>query len=176
MATRQRLSINYPSYGIKGLSPDDAAQLQTLFDQCADFFIMTNGALAEATAAAAEFTDVPEGKTSEDVLAWGLVDDRDRLVGTIIGVQGYPDSQTWWVGLMLLAPEQRGQGLGVSFYQAFEQWVAHQGYRFISLCAIAPNTVGRRFWQQLGFEEIRQFPARLYGTQTHDVHVYQRRL
>ena len=176
MATRQRLPISYPSYGIKCLSPDDAAQLQTLFDQCADFFIMTNGAPAKATAAAEEFTDVPEGKTPEDVRAWGLVDDRDRLAGTIIGVQGYPNSQTWWVGLMLLAPEQRGQGLGGSFYQAFEQWVAHQGYRFISLCAIAPNTVGRHFWQRLGFEKIRQVSARPYGTQIHDVHVYRRRL
>ena len=77
---------------------------------------------------------------------------------------------------MLLAPEQRGHRLGTSFYRAFEQWVANQSYRFISLCAIASNTVGRQFWQRLGFEEIRQAPSRTYGTQTHDVYVYQRRI
>ena len=76
---------------------------------------------------------------------------------------------------MLLAPEQRRQRLGTGFYRAFEQWVADQGdgYRIISLCAIAPNTVGRQFWQRLGFEEIRQVPARSYGTRTHDVYVYR---
>lgn len=176
MATLQFLPINRPGYGIKVLLPHDAAQMQTLFDQCADFFIMTNGAPAEATAAAEEFTDVPEGSTPEDVRALGLVDDRDLLVGTLIGVQGYPDPQTWWVGLMLLTPEQRGRGLGGDFYQACEQWVAHQGYQFISLCAIAPNIIGRHFWQRLGFEEIRQVPTRPYSTQIHDVHVYRRRL
>ena len=137
---------------------------------------MTNGAPAEATAAAKEFADVPDGKTPEDVYALGLVDDHDRLVGTIVGVQGYPDPQTYWLGLMLLAPEHRGQGLGGNFYRAFEQWVANQGYRFISLCAIAPSTVGRQFWQRLGFEEIRQVPSRIYGTQTHNVYLYRRSL
>lgn len=176
MAALQFSPIKHPSYGLKLLSPQDAAQLQTLFAQCEDFFVMTNGAPAKATAAVEEFTDVPDGKTPEDVRALGLVDKRDCLVGTIIGVQGYPDLHTWWLGLMLLAPEQRRQGLGTGFYQAFEQWVADQGYRFISLCAIAPNTVGRQFWQRLGFEEIRQVSAQSYGTRTHDVYGYRRRI
>ncbi|HHP7243330.1 MAG TPA: hypothetical protein ACFE0H_01450 [Elainellaceae cyanobacterium] len=104
MSTLPVLTIHNPGYGIKPLSPNDAVQLQTLFDQCAEFFMMTSGAAAEAIAAAEEFTDVPDGKTPDDVHAFGLVDDCDRLVGTIIGVQGYPDPQTWWLGLMLLAP------------------------------------------------------------------------
>lgn len=174
MATLQLLTISHPGYSINPLFPKDAAQLQSLFAQCADFFVMTNGTPAGETAAAEEFTDVPDSKTPGDVHALGLVDSCDRLVGAIISVQGYPDLQTWWLGLMLLAPEQRGKGLGTSFYEAFEQWVAAQSYRFISLCAIAPNTVGRQFWQRLGFKEIRQIPSRTYGSQTHNVYVYRR--
>lgn len=173
MATLPVLTISNPGYGIKLLSPSDTNQLQTLFTQCTDFFVMTNGMAAEATTAAEEFKDVPDGKTSEDVCVFGLVDDRDQLVGTIIGVQSYPNAQTWWLGLMLLAPEQRGKGLGANFFQAFRKWVEDQDYRFISLCAIAPNTVGRQFWRRMGFEEIRQVPSRTYGKLTHDVYVYR---
>ncbi|MEM6838089.1 MAG: GNAT family N-acetyltransferase [Cyanobacteria bacterium P01_C01_bin.120] len=176
MAALHLSPIKHSSYGIKLLSPQDAAQLQILFAQCGDFFVMTNGVPAKATAAVEEFTAVPNGKTPEDIRALGLVDNCDRLVGTSIGVQGYPDPQTWWLGLMLLAPEQRRQGLGTGFYRALEQWIADQGYRFVSLCAIAPNTGGRQFWQRLGFENIRQVPSRRYGTRTHDVYVYRRKI
>ena len=88
MAILELLTIHHSGYSIKHLSPKDAAQLQTLFAHCQGFFVMTNGSPAEATAAAEEFTDVPDGKPSEDVRALGLVDDLHRLVGTIIGVQG----------------------------------------------------------------------------------------
>ena len=116
----------------------------------------------------------PDSKTPEDIRAFGLTDSHGHLIGTLIGVQQYPNADTWWIGLMLLAPEYRGQGLGRDFYQAFEQWICQQGYRFIALCAIASNTTGRQFWQHIGFEESHKTPPRVYGTKTHEVHVYQR--
>jgi hypothetical protein len=46
----------------------------------------------------------------------------------------------------------------------------------IELCAIAPNAAARRFWQRMGFAEIRQTPPRSYGQKTHPVYVYCRQL
>lgn len=171
--TPVRLSLA-PGYAMRSLTIADVSDVQALFDQCADFFVMTDGAPAAPNAAQAEFADVPEGKTPDDVRAFGLIDHSDRLVGTIIGVQGYPDAQTGWIGLMLLAPDQRQQGLGTVFYQAFEQWAAAQGYVYLSLCAIAPNTAGRRFWQQQGFDLMRKTEPRTYGVKTHEGYVYRR--
>ncbi len=176
MPNSQTLAISRQDYGIKLLFPNDAAHLQILFDQCADFFMMTNGAPAAPTTAAEEFTDVPDSKTPEDISAFGLIDDHGHLIGTLIGVQQYPDADTWWIGLMLLAPEYRRQGLGRDFYRAFEQWIGQQDYQFIALCAISSNTAGRQFWQRMGFEERRKTPPRVYGTKTHAVHVYQRQI
>jgi hypothetical protein len=36
----------------------------------------------------------------------------------IESMRHYPDNQTWWLGLVMLSPEQRGQGLGLEFHQA----------------------------------------------------------
>ncbi|MEM9906834.1 MAG: GNAT family N-acetyltransferase [Cyanobacteria bacterium P01_D01_bin.44] len=174
MSNPQAFAISRQGYSLKPLLSDDAAHLQVLFDQCADFFVMTNGTPAAPTAAVEEFTDIPDSKMPEDIRVFGLTDSHDYLIGTLIGVQQYPDADTWWIGLMLLTPEYRGQGIGHDFYRAFEQWIAQQGYRFIALCAISPNIAGRQFWQRMGFEERRKTAPRVYGTKTHEVHVYQR--
>ena len=167
-------ALKHPDYSISQLTRADIDRLQTLFEQCSDFFVMTNGAAASPTAAREEFEEVPEGKTVEDIQAFGLFDRNDILVGTIIAIEHYPDEQTWWVGLMLLAPEQRGKGLGEDFYRAFEAWVSMQGGAYISLCAIAANLSGRQFWQRMGFEVIRKTPPRPYSLKTHEVYVFRR--
>ena len=168
--------LNRPGYTIRRLFSTDADQLQALFGQCADFFVMTDGVPAKPTAAATEFVEAPEGKTPQDIDAFGLFDDRDRLLGTLIAVRHYPDAQTWWIGLMLLAPAQREQGLGAGFYRAFEQWVRRQGATDIALCAIAANTPGQQFWQRQGFALFRPAGPRSYGTKTHEVYVFRRSL
>jgi ribosomal protein S18 acetylase RimI-like enzyme len=56
----------------------------------------------------------------------------------------------------MLCPNQRGQGLGLNFYQAFEDWVLKQGVKEISLCVIEINELGLKFWKSLGFKVIRK--------------------
>ncbi|MEQ9236931.1 GNAT family N-acetyltransferase [Coleofasciculus sp. E2-BRE-01] len=165
-----------PDYTVIRLSDQDSDRLQALFERCTDFFELTAGQPPEPTAARSEFTDVPVGKTPEDLHFFGLCDSQNCLVGTIIAVQQYPDNQTWWIGMMLLAPSHRGQGIGKAFYQGFEGWLGQQGIQAVELLAIAANAQGRAFWQSLGFVEIRQTPPRLFGQKTHTVHVYRRRI
>ncbi|MGB7439960.1 MAG: GNAT family N-acetyltransferase [Coleofasciculaceae cyanobacterium] len=96
------------------------------------------------------------------------------MLGAIAGVRYYPDRQTWWIGLMMVAPEQRGQGLGADFYRAFEHWVSAQGISQISLVAIKANEPGLQFWERMGFEVIRKIPSRQYKAKTHEVYVLSR--
>lgn len=163
-----------PGYAVSALTIKEAAKLQQLFERCGDFFMLTNGVAPAPDAAQAEFFDTPEGKTTQDIHVFGLSPGQRHLAGAIIAVRHYPDEQTWWIGLMLLAPAYRGQGLGADFYRAFERWLAAQGISYISLCAIAANTSGRQFWQRMGFETVRKTPPRPYGVKTHEVYVYRR--
>ncbi|PSN12126.1 hypothetical protein C7271_23840 [filamentous cyanobacterium CCP5] len=169
-------TVNHPDYRVIRLTRQDSDRLQVLYAACTDFFVMTEGTAPSLTAAQDEFTDVPEGKSPDDLHFFGLCNAQERLVGVITTAQQYPDEETWWIGLMLLAPDQRGRGLGSAFYQAFEQWLVEQGVNNVALSAIAPNTSGRAFWQRMGFKEIRQTPPRTFGKKTHTVHVFCRRL
>ncbi|MGB3693154.1 MAG: GNAT family N-acetyltransferase [Spirulinaceae cyanobacterium] len=166
--------LKRPGYAVKRLIPEDADILQRLYEQCREFFILTDGLPSSPTAAREEFDDVPESKTPEDVYIFGLFDAENNLLGAIAAVQHYPDTQTWWIGLMILAPEYRCQGLGADFYRAFEHWIAAQGISQISLVALEENKLGLQFWQKMGFEVIRKTPPRQYKAKTHEVYVLSR--
>ncbi|MGB7439959.1 MAG: hypothetical protein WA919_02740 [Coleofasciculaceae cyanobacterium] len=55
-------SLQRPGYSVKRLTPQDADVLQRLYEQCREFFILTDGLAPSPTAAREEFDDVPEGK------------------------------------------------------------------------------------------------------------------
>lgn len=169
-------TVNHPGYQVVRLTNQDSDRLQALYVACTDFFLLTEGTAPSPTAAQDEFTDVPEGKTPDDLHLFGLCDFQERLVGVITALQHYPDDETWWIGLMLLAPDQRGQGLGAAFYRAFEQWLSNQGANYVALSAIADNAQGRAFWQRLGFKEMRRTTPRSYGQKIHEVYVYHRQI
>lgn len=51
---------------MKRLDPSDAPEVQALFDRCADFFTLTDGAPADADAAARELETIIPGRTSAE--------------------------------------------------------------------------------------------------------------
>ncbi|WP_228021316.1 hypothetical protein [Vasconcelosia minhoensis] len=69
-----RLVSERRDYAVSQLTPQAAGVLQGLFEQCADFFVMTNGVPAVPTAAQAEFEELPDGKAVEDIQVVGLFD------------------------------------------------------------------------------------------------------
>ena len=163
--------LDRPNYSIKQLLFSDAAILQTLYEQCNDFALLTYGTPFSASAAAEEFSDIPVGNSKEDIHLFGLFDPHDNLIGEIVAVRHYPDDRTWWIATMMLAPIHRGKGLGTAFYRAFEGWLAARGIQQISLCAIKANQKGLQFWQKMGFKIIRQTEAKQYGIKSHKVYV-----
>ncbi len=148
--------------------------MQTLYDRCTDFALLTDGQPPSPTAALEEFDALPPGKTQDDKYILGLFDLQNNLLGIIESIRHYPDDRTWWLGLMMLSPDRRGQGLGSEFYRAFENWVTIQGVKQVSLSVIEANELGLRFWKSLGFEIIRQTEPRQFGNKTHNLYVMSR--
>lgn len=171
MGTLASFSLENFGYLAKQLQPKDAAVLQQLYEQCTDFALLSDGLPPAPTAALEEFEALPDGKTIQDKYIFGLFDSCNRLVGMMESIRHYPDHQTWWIGLMMLAPEVRGNGLGTEFYKSFKQWVATQGVSQISLAVFESNKPGLKFWKKMGFEVIRKAPPQQFGLKTHERHV-----
>lgn len=167
-------TLNRPGYSVKLLELKDAVVLQALYEQCVEFALLTDGQPPSSTAARDEFDAVPDGKTTEDKYILGLFDPKNELIGMIESMRHYPDNQTWWLGLVMLSPEQRGQGLGSEFYQAFENWVSAQGVKQVSLSVVEANELSLQFWKSLEFKVIRKTEPRQFGNKTYAVYVMSR--
>ena len=126
------------------------------------------------TAAREEFNTVPDGKTTADNYIFGLCDCNNTLIGMLAAYQEYPDRQTWWLGMLMLAPQYRNRGLGTDFYRAFERWLLSQGIEQISLCAIEANFSALEFWFKMGFNITRTIPTKHFGIKNHKVYVFSR--
>ena len=176
MTRKQVFSINDPEYSVCKLLPQQVEALQRLFEQCADFTELVEGESVSPTAAQDIFRAAPEGKSLRDKFLYGLQDRQGVFVGLLEGMRHYPDDTTWWIGLLLLAPETRGHGLGRKIIQAFSEYVhANQGTA-IMLGVVEENRAAYRFWQGLGFELVRQTEPRTFGRKTQKVYIMQRGL
>ncbi len=164
-------SIHFPlensAYFVQQLTREDVNFFQKLYEQCTDFIQLTYGHPPSPTVADEDFDDLPDGKTTEDLYILGLFNPNKILVGVIEAVRHYPDNQTWWIGLMMLTPQQRKKGIGAKFYKAFEQWVLLQDASKISLFVIKANQPGLQFWQKMGFEITDEIPPRQFGNKIH---------
>jgi RimJ/RimL family protein N-acetyltransferase/SAM-dependent methyltransferase len=163
------IPFKIPGYQARRLRSEDTAILQTLLENCSDYSLLVTGSPPTSSAATSLLVDCPEGKTSNDKLVLGLFTERQDLAGVLDVIRDYPAQGDWWMGLLLLAPAYRGQGLGQRIYHAFECWVVGQGARGIYLGVIEQNQRAYRFWQNAGFEPVERQPTRHFGQTEHVV-------
>jgi hypothetical protein len=109
--------IDRSGYSVQRLRPEAVPVMQRLYEQCTEFALLTMGEPFSSTEAQDEFGVLPSGKTADDKYLLGLFDPHHELIGLMEAICGYPDDRTWWVGLLLLNPAQRCQGLATNFYQ-----------------------------------------------------------
>jgi ribosomal protein S18 acetylase RimI-like enzyme len=167
--------IEDPDYSVRELRrPEDIESLQKLFEQCADYAMITEGQGVSPNAAQEIFEEAPPGRSLDDKLIYGLLDKSGNILGVLEGMRHYPDEATWWIGLFMLFPEVRGHGLGRRVIENFSTYVHKNHGTSIMLGVVEENQVAYEFWQRLGFEFVRKTEPRPFGKKTQSVYVMQR--
>lgn len=161
---------------VEALRPADAGRVQPLYEACADYFQLAYGEPPAATAAHDEFFDIPERHHPDQIHLFGLRPAGGDPLALISAVRDYPEAGAWFLGLMLVHPAFRRQGIGAQFYRAFEQWLRTEEGTRVLLAVIEPNTGGLRFWQRLGFLPLRTLPERDFRSRRHRVLLLERQL
>src|SRR5512134_3045173 len=119
----QPFPIDDPGYTVITLGCEHRDLLQQLYERCSDFVMLVEGQSVSPDAAEETFQEMPPGRSLEDKFVYGALDGQGQLVGVLEGMRHYPDKGIWWIGLLLLAPEVRGRGLGGKLVQGFEEYV-----------------------------------------------------
>jgi ribosomal protein S18 acetylase RimI-like enzyme len=168
--------IDLQDYSVRLLSPGDTESLQELFEQCRDYFLVVDGQEPTPNAAKEEFDSVPSGKSLNDKLVFGIIHNHENLVGVLDCLREYPDESTWWIGLLLLRPNVRNQGVGQMVVHSFKSYVRSNGGQAVALGVVQDNQRAFGFWKKLGFAFLRATEPRRFGNKTQTVDVLRQTL
>lgn len=131
-------------------SATDLAAVAAFLAEAADYWLMAEGAAPGPQAAADYFTDAPPGVDPAQSHRLGLYVD-GRLSGLAELSFGFPTAEDAYLGLMILSPGQRGQGLGRAFLSHVEALARAGGSPRLYLAVLEANERGRAFWEREGF-------------------------
>lgn len=166
--------IDLPGYDLRELRQTDIAAVQRLFEKCADYVQIVDGEEVSPAMAEEIFVSRPPGRSLKDKFLFGLFDQQGELAGLLEGMRNYPDAGTWWIGLLMLAPEARGQGTGRSLVDAFSTYVSRHDGAAIMLGVVEDNQPAYEFWQRIGFRQQSKTEPRQFGKKSQAVYIMRR--
>jgi GNAT superfamily N-acetyltransferase len=143
------------SYALQALTPIDAPALQALFDCCADFFELAEGEPVPPDAGHNIFTEGPPDWPLDDKFIFGVACGEAGLAAVLEGMWNYPEAGVGWIGLLLLDPASRGQGLGRWCSAAFDDLARQRGCTAAMLGVVEQNLPAQAFWSCMGYETVR---------------------
>jgi GNAT superfamily N-acetyltransferase len=170
------IPMDSPETYLRAIDLRAVEAVQTLCETCADFFWLAEGRAAPPDAGLDILIDLPPGRSIEDKFVYGLFDPQGLLLGVLEGLRHYPDAETWWIGLLLLAPAARQHGLGRKIIEGFFEVVRQAGGNAVQLGVVEENRSGYQFWRRMGFEPLRVTEPRSFGEKLQAVHVLRRSL
>jgi GNAT superfamily N-acetyltransferase len=142
------------------LASSDLPRLSELCRACTAYYELVEGQPATENSAA-EILGAPDARLAHGTKhVWGI-ESHDKLIGVAELLQHHPAPDEWYIGLLLVAPPQRRNGLGTRFCKALLDWMATQGARTVRLGVHERNAEARRFWERQGFSHERDVVTRV---------------
>ncbi|WP_280151043.1 GNAT family N-acetyltransferase [Piscinibacter sp. XHJ-5] len=172
-----RLATRIPVFAVGTLralefGAADVPALQAFFDANPDYFVGATGQPAEQDEALRELNDSPPAGWSY-TKKWllGFVDDRGALAGVANVWSDFLVEGTWHIGLFIVASSLHGSGTAQALHGGLEHWMRNAGGRWIRLGVVKGRERAERFWQRMGYTEVRQRTSIAMGQRVNDLRV-----
>lgn len=143
-------------YRIQSLALAELNTIELLNLKCSDYYMLHDGVLPSKNEALEIFYSLPPGKNYEDKFSLGIYQDENELKGVIEVVRDFPVNGEWMLGLLLIEPETRNNGLGKLIHEALVQWAITLGSESFRIGVIEDNHKGQNFWSDLGYIKIME--------------------
>ena len=151
-----------PNLLFQPLRSEHAADLERFCDRCETFFELITGERDAAATAAALLASRPPGVAPDRKFVFGIRRDAE-VIAVVDLIEGFPSANEWYVGLLLLLPDERNHQLGRALWHAIEDWIRSRGGRAARLLVQDQNDGAARFWRSLGFVNEIRVQQRLAG-------------
>ena len=135
---------------IRRVNQGESGVVQSLLDAAPNYFLRTEGVPTDPHGAESLFQALPPNCLPEQKFVF-LMDVDGRSIGVIDTIWGYPDRDTLFIGLFLIAETEQAKGWGRIFYRKLEAWAAlNLEVKQHRLAVVDSNPV-EKFWTKLGF-------------------------
>lgn len=137
---------------LRPLVESDADAIQTLLVESADYIDRLTGRPPTPEAGAAVLTSAPPETSADSKQVIGAFDGRS-LLGIVDVIRSWPTPDTAHIGLLLISPGTRGQGVGRLLHdrviELAASWAGITRLRVGIVTANAEHATG--FWHALGY-------------------------
>lgn len=140
------------------------------YERAGDYALMERGELPDAASVQAFFEDCPPGCDPTSSLKLACFDGQDAIIGIADMAFGFPEASDAYIGLLLIDPGMRAQGIGRRFVQHLAREARARLCRRILVAVLDVNTRGRGFWEREGFVLEKTFEPRRIGAKSHVLH------
>lgn len=150
---------------------DALPELQAFYEANPDYWHMVHGVPPLPDEAEADFDTRPPPEMSWRELHNWLIRDRatNRIVGEIGAASDLPAPGVMHLGFFIVEDAQQGTGFAHEVYRGYEAWAIAQGARWLRLGVVECNARGRRFWERVGYQEVRRRSGVRIGELTHEL-------
>ena len=151
------LARRLPEWDIRPVEETDLESVLTLLLTAPDYFAL-DGKQPDLNSIRADLTALLPRCAPEQKRYVGFWRD-GKPEAVLDWVEGYPREQTLWIGFFLVDRALRGQGLGKRLMSALLGAAYDGGMDSIRLACLEGNETGHRFWEALGFRDLRKGEA-----------------
>jgi GNAT superfamily N-acetyltransferase len=158
-------TLTLPSGRAVRLGPSDLPRLKELCLACSAFYELIEDQPANEATAADILGQLEPRFAHGTKHVWG-VEGEGGLIAVAELLQGHPSAHDWYIGLLLVAPQQRRRGVGTQLYLAILDWMRIRGAMTVRLVVHKQNLIARTFWELQGFapeKEVVKRSGRLEG-------------
>jgi len=135
----------------------DAERLQRLLERCSDYYELHEGWPTPADAGEYELTVDPKAPQTASLLVLALEQEGGGVLDAAVQVLiDAPEPGSWWIGLLIVAPELRSRGIGWALVQHTLAAAAEAGAGTMKLGVSLSNPRGQRFWESAGFRDTEK--------------------
>lgn len=163
--------VDFDPAHLRRLTPrDDLEAVQAFILRAADYWAMEQGEAPSPDAAQAFFAEGPPGRDPSSLRKLGLFQADGSLGGIVDLADDHPEAGDVYLGLLVLDPELRAQGLGGRIFAHLLAEATASGASRMLLAVLDENSRARAFWERQGFQIIATLPGFRLGQKTHVVH------
>jgi len=161
-----------PSARCIELTREGIPRLQRFLEENPEYDLTVNGEAPHKGQAKEEFESMPPPEWPVGRKWYLAFEDREGTLVAIADVlSNLIASGVWHIGLFIVATPLHGGGAAHEIYEGLEQWMRSHGAHWSRLGVVVGNTRAERFWETLGYVEVRRRHEIPMGRRKNDLRV-----